>query len=387
MERDLYVLKSGEIWLKGGNRPFFERMLRRHLRRVLKDFKPDIIMQKGRFFLRVHNTDPLFVEETLSRTFGLVGYSRTWRTEKNIADIRDQALALFEQERSKRDIRTFKIASRRADKGFPMSSYQISCDLGSAVIEAYPEMKVDLYNPDLQISVEIRDKAYLYGSTNPSPGGLPTGSAGKGLLLLSGGIDSPVAGYLMGKRGLYLDALYFHAYPFTSDESLEKVKSLGAKLSRYFGGMRMAVASFTETQLHIRDRAPQNEHTLHMRYAMIETANQVAKRLHAGCLVTGESLSQVASQTLESLAFTNSASYLPVFRPLIGLDKEDIITLARKLDTYETSILPYDDCCTIFSPKRPLVKPDRELTIRSYESLGLAPFIQKAAKEALIIRV
>ncbi len=387
MERDLYILKSGEIWLKGGNRPYFERLLKRHLYRVLKEFRPELVMQKGRFFLYTEPGHAQQIEQVLSRTFGLVGYSRAVKTKKTMASLIENALDICRKECGNRSISTFKIAPRRPDKSFPMNSYEIACELGSAVQKEFPDLQVELYHPDLVISVEIRDHAYLYGSTQPAPGGLPVGCAGKGLLLLSGGIDSPAAGYLMAKRGLHIDALYFHAYPFTSDESLEKVKILGSKLSRYFGGLRLRVASFTEAQLHIRDHAPENEHTLHMRFAMVQTADMIARKVHAGCLITGESLSQVASQTLESLAFTNSASDLPIFRPLIGMDKEAIITLARMIDTYETSILPYDDCCTIFSPKHPMVKPDREIMIARYRALGLKPLLERCAEEAEVIRV
>ncbi len=387
MDKALYLLKSGEIWLKRGSRPFFERMLRRHLKRTLKPYSPEVIMQKGRFFLKVAPDNLDAVERKLSRTFGLVGFSRAWSTSKDMQEIRSIAVEICGRELKRRNIKTFKIASRRSDKGFPLDSYQISCDLGNAVTEAFPGMRVQLSNPDLTISVELRDKAYLYGPTIGAPGGLPTGSAGKGLLMLSGGIDSPVAGYLMAKRGLSIDALYFHAYPFTSDEAREKVEDLAKVLSEFHGGIRLWVVSFTDVQLEIKRIAVEGEHTLHLRSAMVQTANVLAQRIRASCLITGESLSQVASQTVESLNVTNSVSYLPVFRPLIGLDKEDIINLARTIGTYETSILPYEDCCTIFSSKHPLVKPDREIVTAHYRDIGLDALIEQAAADAELVKL
>jgi len=211
------------------------------------------------------------------------------------------------------------------------------------------------------------------------PGGLPVGIAGKGLLLLSGGIDSPVAGYRMATRGLRQDAIYFHTYPYTSDEALGKVKDLAEILSHYLSGTRLYVVPFTNVQLHIKNHSNSEEHTLHMRYCMVKIANMVSERIHARCLITGESLSQVASQTLESLTFTDSASTLPILRPLIGLDKEEIIHTAKAIGTYETSILPYEDCCTIFSPKHPLVRPDKDKMTASYTDLRIEELLQEAA--------
>lgn len=386
-ERQLYLLKSGEIWLKGGNRPFFERMLRRHLHKTLKPYRPKILMQKGRFFLAVDSGGTAAAEQTLAKTFGLVGYSRAYATEKTLDALIETAREICREAVNSRRTATFKVESRRSDKSFPLDSYQISSKVGAAVSEAFPDLSVQMKDPDLVISVEIRDRAYLYGLTYPSPGGLPTGSAGKGLLMLSGGIDSPAAGYMMAKRGLVIEAVYFHAYPFTSQEAQEKVETLAGKLASYLGSIRLWVIPFTDAQLHIRNHAPEQEHTLHMRYAMVRLSEMLARKIRASCLITGEALSQVASQTVESLGFTDGASALPVFRPLIGLDKEDIIALARQIDTYDTSILPYDDCCTVFSSKHPLVKPDRELIQKSYDSLNLEGLLLDALKQAQMIRL
>jgi len=383
MNRDLYVLKAGELWLKGGNRPFFERQLRRHIKQQLSGFNPVLTMQYGRFFLYADGSQPEEVQSRLAKTFGLVGFSKACSTKKDIRSIREAALKICREACSSREISTFKIDSRRIDKGFPMDSYQISCDLGNAVSEAFPSLSVKLQKPDLKISVEVRDKVYIYGDTQSSPGGLPPGSAGKGILMLSGGIDSPIAGYLMAKRGLRIESVYFHSYPFTSEDALEKVRTLARIIGEYTGGMRLWVVPFTDVQVHINQHAPENERTLHMRAAMVQICGSLIRPVRAQCLITGESLSQVASQTVESLAFTNNMSKLPVFRPLIGMDKQEIISLARTIGTYDTSILPYDDCCTLFTPAHPLIKPELQAITDSYDSLQLGPLVKEAAENSV----
>ncbi len=379
--RQLYLIKLGEICLKGENRAYFEKRLKTNIKKKLKPLKPTFRIQKGRFFLET-NGGPQADEQVcraLETTPGLVGFSKTLKLSKDIETLKESAKILmkgvFDTELS------FKVISRRSDKSFPMDSYEISCELGGVILEAYPKGKVNVKNPDVIIYVEIRDKAYMYSSasSHKGPSGLPVGVAGKGLLLLSGGIDSPVAGYRMAARGLRQDAIYFHTYPYTSDEALEKVKDLAKLISPYLNGTRLFVVPFTKAQLHINAHSNSEEHTLLMRYCMVKIANIVAKEVRAKTLVTGESLSQVASQTLESLTFTDSASDIPVLRPLIGLDKEEIINTARDIGTYETSILPYEDCCTIFSPKHPLVRPDKELMIASYKKLEIEEMLQEAA--------
>jgi len=380
-ERDIYLLKLGEIWLKGSNKSFFEKLLRQRIRQSLKPLDPRITMLQGRFFLSVLSDHEETVSSQLSKIFGIVGFSRTHTAEKDMKKVTEAALEVFKQSLQKRAPRSFKIEARRSDKSFPLDSYGIACSLGSSISEKYPDVPVDVKHPDLVISVEVRDKVYIYGNTQAGPGGLPTGCAGKGILLLSGGIDSPAAGYMMAKRGLYQHAVYFHAYPYTSDEALEKVKVLASILASYQGSMKLHSIPFTEVQLHIKKQAKANEVTLHLRYAMVRAAEIIAEKEHAQCLVTGEALSQVASQTLESISFTNSASSLPVFRPLIGLDKEEIIRLAEHIGTYEISILPYEDCCTIFSPKHPLVKPERKSMEEAYRELMLEELISAAADQ------
>ena len=279
----------------------------------------------------------------------------------------------------------FKIEARRSDKSFFLTSYEIACRLGDVLRARFPELMVDLHHPDWTLNVEIREAAYLYGPETKAPGGLPSGSSGKGLLLLSGGIDSPVAGYLMGKRGLKLDAAYFHTPPFTSEKAKEKVEHLTHILSEYLTGTALHVVPFTETQVRIKERARSEEVTLLMRACMVNIAAIIAEKTGSICLVTGESLGQVASQTPESIRFTGHGTDFPIFRPLIGLDKEQIVSLARKIGTFETSILPYEDCCTLFSPAHPLVRPDYESMVRSFQELEADALLQKAAAEAQII--
>lgn len=380
-DRQLYLIKLGEIYLKGENRSFFEKRLKKNIKRKLKNLNPRFKIQKGRFFLELDSKDSFDqVSHALQTTPGIVGFSRAAQEEKEFPLIVQQALAIVAPDFSKH-ARRFKVEARRADKSFPMTSYEIACEIGSAVLEHFPECSVDVHDPEVIIYVEIRDKAYIYSSANmiKSPGGLPVGIAGKGLLLLSGGIDSPVAGYRMATRGLRQDAVYFHTYPYTSDEALGKVKDLAEILSPYLSGTRLYVVPFTDVQLHIKNHSNSEEHTLHMRYCMVKIANMVSEKIHARCLITGESLSQVASQTLESLTFTDSASKIPILRPLIGLDKEEIIHTAKAIGTYETSILPYEDCCTIFSPKHPLVRPDKGKMTASYTDLHIEELLQEAA--------
>ncbi|MGM0431240.1 MAG: tRNA uracil 4-sulfurtransferase ThiI [Spirochaetota bacterium] len=382
MGRALYLIRLGEIFLKGQNRAFFEKRLKKNIRWKLKDRNPVFRTQKGRIFLEVDaDEEAQAIEEALGKTMGIVGFSRAVMTAKDYPVIEHETLELvskvFDQPCS------FKIEARRSDKSYPLTSYQIASSLGGKILETFDTSSVDVHSPDVIVYVEIRDRAYVYLSTSHAwgPGGLPVGAAGKGLLMLSGGIDSPIAGYMMASRGLRQEAVYFHTYPFTSDEALEKVKTLASILSPYTSGLKLHVIPFTAAQLHIKNNALEEEHTLLMRYCMIRVADTIARLQHAQCLITGESLSQVASQTIESLAFTESASSIPILRPLIGTDKEAIIKLANKIGTYETSILPYEDCCTVFSPKHPVVRPDKEQLLASVQQLDIESLLEEAARE------
>lgn len=379
----LYLIKLGEICLKGLNRGFFEKKLKNNIKLKIHPYKSVLTREKGRFYLYVDSSCPdTFVEKVLKTTFGVVGFSRALVCNKDWKELCDCANALIEKEPFANGSGTFKVESRRGDKSFFMTSYQIESQLGSLILEKYPLMKVDVHKPQKELMVEVRDKVYMYTSPVDGPGGLPVGTAGKGLLLLSGGIDSPVAGWRMAKRGLKQDCLYFHAYPYTSDMALQKVKDLARLIAPYNMGTTLLVINFTECELWIKKHSKEEEHTLMMRACMMKVANAVAKQRGCKVLVTGEALGQVASQTLESICFTNSMSSIPVLRPLVAMDKGEIIDTAREIGTYETSILPYDDCCVVFSPKHPLVRPNVDSQTASYKEMGIEELLEKAIASA-----
>jgi len=379
--KNLYLIKIGEISLKKGNRSAFEKQLRFNIKKKLKS-PSRIKIHRGRFFLESDDDNISNIQYALSTTPGLVSFSRAVKVEKNLEAIKNAA-SLFAENLIKRYPEgSFKIESRRADKGFEYTSYEISALVGEHLLNKFPVLKVDVHNPSWTINVEIRDLAYVYGTQEKGVGGLPVGSAGKGMLLLSGGIDSPVAGYLMAKRGLQLDAVYFHAYPYTSDEALEKVKTLAEKIAPYLSGLNLFVVPFTKFQLLLKQKAREEEVTLLMRAGMVKVADMISKKRGNLCLVTGESLGQVASQTVESLNYTGSETDLIIFRPLIGMDKETIIKLSNKIDTYKTSILPFEDCCTIFSPTHPVLKPDSNRLKKSFLLLEGGDLLKEAAEKA-----
>lgn len=385
MKSQLYLLKIGEIALKGGNRQMFENQLKKNIRFRLKKHLISYTGQRGRFFAEIDGMNENEINKQLSQIFGLAGFAPCTKTEKSPEAVIAAAEAVTDTYLSTHtpgeQIR-FKVESRRADKAFPYDSYKLNCLVGDALCRRFPQLKVDVRTPELTVNIEIRDYAYIYGNDIAGPGGLPVGCAGRGILLLSGGIDSPVAGYLMSKRGLKLDAVYFHTYPYTSGESLQKVKTLSRLLSPYTSGLNLFCVDFTEIQLKIKADGKPNRTTILSRSAMMEIANRLAPMRDAGALVTGEALSQVASQTLETLRITGSHTVLPVLRPVIGFDKQEIIRIAEKIGTYETSILPYDDCCTLFSPEHPEIKPDFEELRSDFDKLNLDAMMTKAVESA-----
>jgi len=384
MAKQLYLIKTGEISLKGQNRAFFEKTLKHNVKDKIKPYGSNCVKQKGRLYIYVDEECPSErIEKSLSTTFGIAGWARAVVTEKSIERIKEKAKGLV----LKHDfdgVKTFRIECKREDKSFPLSSYELACTLAAVVNEIHPELKVNLKHPDFTLYAEIRDQAYLYTSSVKGMDGLPAGTAGRGLLLLSGGIDSPIAGIEMAKRGLKMDCLYFHAYPYTSEMALEKVKKLASLIAPYLNGTKLFVVPFTEGQLHIRDHAEEKETTLMFRGAMMRTATMLSEERGLEAIVTGEALSQVASQTLKAMSFTDSMTDMLILRPLVGMDKAEIIGKARKIGTYETSILPYEDCCVIFSPKHPLTHPDKEEMRKHYESLGMDEIIKKAVRESKI---
>lgn len=379
MPDKLYLIKEGEISLKGGNRNLFEKRLRQNIKDKLGSYGVSIGKQKGRIYLGIDESAPdQEVEKALKTTFGITGFARAYTTEKDIEAMRETARQILPLSDFASGKGTFKIDARREDKSFPLSSYDISVDLAATVHEMYPELEVDLKNPDHTLHVEVRKEVYMYTDSRKGPGGLPVQTAGRGMILLSGGIDSPVAAISMAKRGMKLDCIYFHAYPYTSELALEKVKKLASLIAPYLGGTRLYVIPFTDGQLRIKKLAYEDETTLMFRASMMQTAQKLATARKACAIVTGEALSQVASQTLEAMSFTDSMTDLLVLRPLVGMDKEEIIEISKEIGTYETSILPYEDCCVIFSPKHPITHPVKEVVRRHYEALGMDEEIDKA---------
>jgi thiamine biosynthesis protein ThiI len=384
-DRTVYLLKPGELALKGGNRAGFEQILIRNIRTMLRASGAYIQATHGRFFIRSPVGEEARVEEALGRLFGISGWAKTRVTDKTMeavcAACVEEAEALFQG-----GARSFKINARRTDKSFPLDSYHIACAAADAVTEAIPEFQVDVRSPQGSIAVEIREKAYVYGFGNRGAGGLPVGTAGRGLLLLSGGIDSPVAGYMMASRGMKIDAAYFHAYPYTSEEARQKAISLAALVGRHSLGIRLYTVGYTAVQTRIKEGAPEAWSTVLLRMAMMEGAERVAKLRHSKCLITGESLSQVASQTIENIACTESRVGIPVIRPLIGMDKGAIIRKAEEIGTYETSILPYQDCCALFSPAHPVLHGGIAEANRLYEALDLEELVEQAVRESVVER-
>ena len=339
----------------------------------------------GRYFIEAPEENSGHVENVLSRLIGISGWAKTVICQKTaeavIAACVEEGKKLFSA-----GIKTFKIDARRTDKSFPLDSYELCCRAGEAVTQAVSGLKVDIHNPQDVIRIEIREKAYIYSGGKKALGGLPVGSAGRGLLLLSGGIDSPVAGFLMAARGMSIDAIHFHSYPYTPQEAKQKAVHLAEIVGSYCMGIRLYILNFTQVQIRIKENAPREWTTILLRMAMMEAAEKAALVIKAKCLITGESLSQVASQTIENLSCTQSRIKLPVFRPLIGWNKENIIKEAQRIGTYEVSIQPYEDCCMLFSPPHPVLYGDVNEACALYETLELPPLIDEALKNYELVR-
>lgn len=379
------LLKFGELFLKGRNRREFLKLLRYNIEQKLKGLTYKLFETQGR--LVVSNFSADIEDELISRlqkVFGLIGVASAVEIDTVMEDI-EKYVGGFDVENYK----TFKIEAKRADKTFPMTSMEIEKHLGGVILDKNPNLKVNLYNPELVINVEIRvnNKTYIYSNLYPCANGLPLGSAGKGLLLLSGGIDSPVAGYLMSKRGLKLEAVHFHSYPYTSAQAKEKVIELAKEISEYCGEIKLHVVSFTEIQEQIHKNCDPEYMITIMRRIMMRIAERLCKENGLGAIVTGESLGQVASQTMQSMTVTNSVVSLPVFRPVIAFDKEEIMDVARKIGTYETSILPYEDCCTVFLPKNPVIRPTISRAEYLEKSLDIDSLVETAVLNEEIIDI
>ena len=356
-----FLIKYGEIGVKGKNRYIFEDALVRQIRYALKDIDGDFTVSKenGRVYATAGSDfDYDEAVEALSRVFGIIGICPVVQIDDNgFDDLAEHVIKYIDMAYPDKNF-SFKVNARRARKNYPLDSMEINMELGERILNAFPELKVDVHNPDVLLQVEIRNVINIYSVEIPGPGGMPTGTAGKAMLLLSGGIDSPVAGYMIAKRGVSLEATYFHAPPYTSERAKLKVVELAKLVARYSGPITLNVVNFTDIQLAIYEKCPHDELTIIMRRYMMKIAEKLAK--DSGCLglITGESIGQVASQTMHSLYCTNEVCTLPVFRPVIGFDKQDIIDISEKIGTYETSILPFEDCCTIFVAKHPVTKPN-----------------------------
>lgn len=373
MEYKAFLIKYGEIGLKGKNRHLFEEALVRQIRRALKkqDGEFEVTKEQGRVYIECL-TDYEYDEvvAALQYVFGIVGICPVVHVEdKEFAHLAKQAVS-YMQEMYGDEKKTFKVHARRAYKNYPMDSMEINSELGGLILDAMPNMSVDVHTPQIVLNVEIRQKAYIYSEIIPGPGGMPVGTSGKGMLLLSGGIDSPVAGYMIAKRGVKIDAVYFHAPPYTSERAKQKVIDLARQVSRYAGPVYLHVVNFTEIQMYIYEKCPHDELTILMRRYMMRIAEHFANETGCLGLITGESIGQVASQTMHSLLCTNEVCFLPVFRPLIGMDKQEIVEISERIGTYETSILPYEDCCTTFVAKHPVTKPNLKVIKRSEQNLN-----------------
>lgn len=372
MQYKSFLIKYAEIGVKGKNRFMFEDALVTQIRHALKDIDGDfmVVKESGRIYATAESEyDFDEAAQTLKRIFGIAAICPMVQVDDNgYEDLKKQVLAYVDEVYEDKNF-TFKVKARRGNKKYPVNSDQINRDLGEVILDAFPGTKVDVHQPEVMLHVEVRNRINIYSIVIPGPGGMPVGTNGKAMLLLSGGIDSPVAGYMISKRGVKIDAVYFHAPPYTSERAKQKVVDLAKLVSRYSGPVHLHIVNFTDIQLYIYDQCPHEELTIIMRRYMMRIAERLAVDAGAQALITGESIGQVASQTMQSLAATDAACTMPVFRPVIGFDKQEIVDVAEKIGTYETSVLPFEDCCTIFVAKHPVTKPNLKMIERSEEKL------------------
>lgn len=387
-----YLIKYAEIALKGKNRYLFEEALVRQIRYAMKRTGEEFTVRRaqGRIYVDVpeeHDEDD--VVTALQHVFGIVGICPVEKlTDDDFAGICEASVRHIDENYPDKNI-TFKVESRRARKDYPKNSMEINADVGEAILEAFPEIRVDVHDPDVLLYIEIREDVSIYSRVIPGPGGIPVGTGGKAMLLLSGGIDSPVAGYMIAKRGVKIDAVYFHAPPYTSERAKQKVVDLAKIVSAYTGPIYLHVINFTDIQMYIYDKCPHDELTIIMRRYMMRIAQQIARDTECAALITGESIGQVASQTTQSLVCTDEVCEMPVFRPLIGFDKSEIVEISKRIETFETSILPYEDCCTIFVAKHPVTKPRLDVIKKHEHDLDedIDRLVQKALDEDELIIV
>ena len=371
--RELLLVRYGEIFLKGLNRPYFIRELVKKIKHAVKELGGNVWVNDSRIFVSDF-TDQEECIRRVTKVFGVHSVCPAIEMPKDDFEaICQQAVNMVSGLKG-----TFKVSARRSDKRYFMDSPQINAQVGGRILRSNPDLKVDVKNPDYTVNVEIRDLAYLYVKVIPAVGGMPVGTNGRATLLLSGGIDSPVAGWMIAKRGVQISAVHFHSYPYTSDRALEKVLDLARILSESCCGIRVHVVPFTKIQMEIHEKCPDDYTTLIMRRFMMRIAERVAQKEHASALITGESIGQVASQTMTALGTTDSVVEMPVFRPVIGFDKVEIIDIAQKIGTFETSSLPYEDCCTVFTPKHPATNPKMDKILEGESKLDMEALIEEA---------
>ena len=387
--KEIFLLKLGEIVLKGANKRQFESRLRQNVRRRMKRYGNfDVYIMQSTVYVEPldEQADVDGAWEACRSIFGVVSLCRCRPCDKDMDAVFEAVENYLGEDLDCAE--SFKVESKRSDKSFPMTSIQISQEIGGRLADAHPNCRVDVHHPEYTVFVEIRDfAAYVHGPAEPGAGGLPTGVGGRAMVLLSGGIDSPVAAYMIAKRGVEIEAVHFFSYPYTSQLAKDKVVELARLVTRYSGRMTVNVVSFTEIQEAIRDNCPEEYFTLIMRRFMMEISQKLAQRDGCGALITGENLGQVASQTMEAMAVTGAVVDLPIFMPLVGMDKEEIVTIARKIGTLETSILPYEDCCTVFTPKHPKTKPTLGQVLHAEQALDRKALIDHALSSVEKIKV
>ncbi|MEG0292548.1 MAG: tRNA uracil 4-sulfurtransferase ThiI [Anaerovoracaceae bacterium] len=380
-DKKVYIVRCGEVALKGQNKPYFEKMLVERIRKLLKKFDGvKVNRHEGLIFVRTpKELEKDLVIKEISKVFGVASISPAVEIESNMEDIYEASVKYMMELIDEKGIKTFKVDAKRADKNFPVKSPEIARQVGGAVLKGCKVLKVDVHNPEVYLFVDVRrEKTYIYQQKIAGFGGLPLGTNGKGLVLLSGGIDSPVAAFLMAKRGMLVEAIHFHSYPYTSERAQQKVEDLASQIAIYCSRFKMHVINLLPIQEEIVKNCNEDETTILVRRFMMKIAEKVAEKYDCKMLITGESLGQVASQTAESIVVTDAAVTMPVMRPLIAMDKVDIMDIAKEIETYDTSILPYEDCCTVFLPKHPVTKPKLDKILESEGKLDVEKLVNDA---------
>ncbi len=377
--RRVLLARFGEVHLKGSNRPYFLRTLVDNVRKAVEDIGGHVWMAESRIYVS-NASDMDECAERVRKVFGIYSVSPAIEMEKDLDAICRQAAEMMKGMRG-----SFKVLCKRSDKKFPLNSQELAAKVGEAILEVNDKLVVDVHDPEIKMKVDIRDHAYLCNTETMAVGGLPMGTSGRAMLLLSGGIDSPVAGYQIMRRGVHVQSIHFASPPYTSERAREKVLTLAKKVGEYEYGMRVHMVPFTKIQMEIHEKCEEGLGTVIMRRAMMRIADRIAHENNCLALITGESIGQVASQTMEALACTDAVATMPVFRPLIGMDKLSIIRIAEEIDTYETSILPYEDCCTVFTPRHPVTKPKIDKVEREEKRLDLEALIEEAVQNTEIL--